>query len=150
MEDETENKLNEGFISRWSKKKSNNKSDIKVLTEKENVNKMTNLENDGEALVSSEIADESEYDELNDEELLEKFNLPNPENIKKEKGLDLFFKDGTIFPLLGSFEIPNPFPSLGLIVFIFIDPSGWMKTVSETSNSPIEFSNSPIFIAVFM
>ncbi len=35
-----------------------------------------------------------------------------------------FFKEGNIFPLLGSFEIPNPFPSLGLIVFIFIDPSG--------------------------
>jgi hypothetical protein len=94
MEEDNKDNAPEGFISRWSKKKSNNKSDIKVLTEKENVNKMTNLENDGEALVSSEIADESEYDELNDEELLEKFNLPNPENIKKEKGLDLFFKDG--------------------------------------------------------
>ena len=94
MEEDNKDNAPEGFISRWSKKKSNNKSDIKVLTEKENVNKLTNLENDGEALVSSEIADESEYDELNDEELLEKFNLPNPENIKKEKGLDLFFKDG--------------------------------------------------------
>ena len=94
MEEDNKDNAPEGFISRWSKKKSNNKSDIKVLTEKENVNKMTNLENDGEALLSSEIADESEYDELNDEELLEKFNLPNPENIKKEKGLDLFFKDG--------------------------------------------------------
>jgi hypothetical protein len=94
MEEDNKDNAPEGFISRWSKKKSNNKSDIKVLTEKENVNKMTNLENGGEALVSSEIADESEYDELNDEELLEKFNLPNPENIKKEKGLDLFFKDG--------------------------------------------------------
>lgn len=94
MEEDNKDNAPEGFISRWSKKKSNNKSDIKVLTEKENVNKMTNLENDGEALVSSEIADESEYDELNDEELLEKFKLPNPENIKKEKGLDLFFKDG--------------------------------------------------------
>ena len=94
MEEDNKDNAPEGFISRWSKKKSNNKSDIKVLTEKENVNKMTNLENDGEALVSSEIADESEYDELNDEELLDKFNLPNPENIKKEKGLDLFFKDG--------------------------------------------------------
>ena len=94
MEEDNKDNTQEGFISRWSKKKSNNKSDVNILTEKENVNKTTNLENDDEALVSSEIADESEYDELNDEELLEKFNLPNPENIKKEKGLDLFFKDG--------------------------------------------------------
>ena len=94
MEEDNKDNAQEGFISRWSKKKSNNKSDVKVLTEKENVNKMTTSENDDEAIVSSEIADESEYDELNDEELLEKFNLPNPENIKKEKGLDLFFKDG--------------------------------------------------------
>ena len=26
---------------------------------------------------------------------------------------NLFFKEGNIFPLLGSFEIPNPCPSLG-------------------------------------
>ena len=94
MEEDNKDNPQEGFISRWSKKKSNNKSDVNILTEKENVNKITKLENDDEIHVSSEIADESEYDELNDEELLEKFNLPNPENIKKEKGLDLFFKDG--------------------------------------------------------
>ena len=34
------------------------------------------------------------YSDLNDQELLEKFKLPDPEKIKKEKGLDLFFKDG--------------------------------------------------------
>jgi|TARA_B110000881_G_scaffold87568_1_gene76722 hypothetical protein len=94
MEEDNKDNTQEGFISRWSKKKANNKSDVKSLAEKENVNKVTNAENDDEALVSSEITDESEYDELNDEELLEKFNLPNPEKIKKEKGLDLFFKDG--------------------------------------------------------
>ena len=43
MEEDNKDNAQEGFISRWSKKKSNNKSDIKVLTEKENVNKMTNL-----------------------------------------------------------------------------------------------------------
>jgi len=94
MEEDNKDDAQEGFISRWSKKKGNNKSDVKSLTEKENVNKVTNTESDDKALVPSEITDESEYDELNDEELLEKFNLPNPEKIKKEKGLDLFFKDG--------------------------------------------------------
>jgi hypothetical protein len=68
MEEDNEDDAQEGFISRWSKKKGNNKSDVKSLTEKENVNKVTNTESDDKALVPSEITDESEYDELNDEE----------------------------------------------------------------------------------
>jgi hypothetical protein len=43
---------------------------------------------------SKKDIDDNNYDELNDEELLEKFKLPNPDKIKKEKGLDVFFKDG--------------------------------------------------------
>ena len=35
-----------------------------------------------------------ENDKLNDEELLKKYNLPNPEKIKTEKSLDVFFKEG--------------------------------------------------------
>jgi hypothetical protein len=45
-------------------------------------------------LSTKDKKDESDYEELNDEELLEKFKLPNPDKIKKEKGLDVFFKDG--------------------------------------------------------
>ena len=94
MAEDNKDNAQEGFFSRWSKKKANNKSDVKSLIEKKDVNKVTNIGNDDKVPVSSEINDESEYDELNDDELLEKFNLPNPEKIKKEKGLDLFFKEG--------------------------------------------------------
>ena len=94
MEEDNKDEEQEGFISRWSKKKANNKSDIKPLTEKENVDKIINAESEDQALITPEIIDESQYDDLNDEQLLEKFKLPNPEKIKKEKGLDLFFKDG--------------------------------------------------------
>ena len=58
MEEDNKDNTQEGFISRWSKKNANNKSDVKSLVEKENVNKVTNAENDDEALVSSEITDE--------------------------------------------------------------------------------------------
>jgi hypothetical protein len=37
---------------------------------------------------------DEENDKLNDEELLKKYNLPNPEKIKTEKSLDVFFKEG--------------------------------------------------------
>ena len=88
---EDENKLNESFISRWSKRKSRNVSDeenpeLKSYEIEEVKNK--------KKLSTKDKKDESDYEELNDEELLEKFKLPNPDKIKKEKGLDVFFKDG--------------------------------------------------------
>ena len=94
MKDEINADSNEGFMSRWSKRKSNlkhdqgNEKNIKGKTElqESNVNE--------QKIVIKEEVDESQYSDLNDQELLEKFKLPNPEKIKKEKGLDLFFKDG--------------------------------------------------------
>ena len=94
MKDEINADSNEGFMSRWSKRKSNlkhdqgNEKNIKGKTElkESNVNE--------QKTVTKEEVDESQYSDLNDQELLEKFKLPDPEKIKKEKGLDLFFKDG--------------------------------------------------------
>tara|TARA_B100000035_G_scaffold29362_1_gene22527 strand:- start:18 stop:776 length:759 start_codon:yes stop_codon:yes gene_type:complete len=85
---EEENKeLEENFLSRWSKKKSKQKTQI------ENSNsKQTDPESSTEAENQSSLDEEN--DKLNDEELLKKYNLPNPEKIKTEKSLDVFFKDG--------------------------------------------------------
>ena len=89
--EEDENKLNESFISRWSKRKSGN-----VSVEKNPELKSYEIEDvkNKKKLSTKDKKDESDYEELNDEELLEKFKLPNPDKIKKEKGLDVFFKDG--------------------------------------------------------
>ena len=82
--EEDENKLNESFISRWSKRKSGIVSDEDNLE----LNKKLRIDEDKKNKKSSEKEiDESNYDELNDEELLEKFKLPNPNKIKKEKFL---------------------------------------------------------------
>ena len=85
---EEENKeLEENFLSRWSKKKSKQKTQI------ENFNsKQTDPESSTEAENQSSLDEEN--DKLNDEELLKKYNLPNPEKIKTEKSLDVFFKKG--------------------------------------------------------
>ena len=94
MKDEINADSNEGFMSRWSKRKSNlkhdqgNKKNLKGKTELQESNV-----NEQKTVIKEEV-DESQYSDLNDQELLEKFKLPNPEKIKKEKGLDLFFKDG--------------------------------------------------------
>ena len=89
--EEDENKLNESFISRWSKRKSGNVSDEENPELKSY--KIEDVKNK-KKLSTKDKKDESDYEELNDEELLEKFKLPNPDKIKKEKGLDVFFKDG--------------------------------------------------------
>ena len=94
MKDEINAESNEGFMSRWSKRKSNlkhdqgNEKNIKGKTELQESNV-----NEQKTAIKEEV-DESQYSYLNDQELLEKFKLPDPEKIKKEKGLDLFFKDG--------------------------------------------------------
>ena len=94
MKDEINADSNEGFMSRWSKRKSNLKHD---QGKEKNIKGKTELQesnvNDQKKVIKEEV-DESQYSDLNDQELLEKFKLPNPEKIKKEKGLDLFFKDG--------------------------------------------------------
>jgi hypothetical protein len=94
MEEENKDNSQEGFISRWAKKKSNKNSKTTFVEKNDDDAEKLNLESGIEELNSEQIEDESQYDELNDEELLEKFKLPNPEKVKKEKGLDLFFKDG--------------------------------------------------------
>ena len=94
MKDEIENNSNEGFMSRWSKRKSRQKSD--QVNTKQSLDK-TKLDDDKikeQNIIETEENDEKQYNELNDQELLDKFKLPDPEKIKKEKGLDLFFKDG--------------------------------------------------------
>ena len=94
MKDEINADSHEGFMSRWSKRKSNlkhdqgNEKNLKGKTELQESNV-----NEQKTVIKEEV-DESQYSDLNDQELLEKFKLPNPEKIKKEKGLDLFFKDG--------------------------------------------------------
>lgn len=94
MKDEINADSNEGFMSRWSKRKSNLKHDQE---NEKNLKGKTELQesnvNEQKTVIKEEV-DESQYSDLNDQELLEKFKLPNPEKIKKEKGLDLFFKDG--------------------------------------------------------
>ena len=86
MEEEN-NELEENFLSRWSKKKSKQKTQI------ENFNsKQIDSESSTETENQSSLVEEN--DKLNDEELLKKYNLPNPENIKTEKSLDVFFKEG--------------------------------------------------------
>ena len=94
MKDEINADSNEGFMSRWSKRKSNLKHD---QGKEKNLKDKTELQesnvNEQKTVIKEEV-DESQYSDLNDQELLEKFKLPNPEKIKKEKGLDLFFKDG--------------------------------------------------------
>ena len=93
MKDEINADSNEGFMSRWSKRKSNlkhdqgNEKNLKGKTELQESNV-----NEQKTVIKEEV-DDSQYSDLNDQELLEKFKLPNPEKIKKEKGLDLFFKD---------------------------------------------------------
>ena len=85
--EEEKKELEENFLSRWSKKKSKQKTQI------ENSNsKQTDPESSTEAENQSSLDEEN--DKLNDEELLKKYNLPNPEKIKTEKSLDVFFKDG--------------------------------------------------------
>jgi hypothetical protein len=94
MKDEINADSNEGFMSRWSKRKSNLKHD---QGKEKNLKDKTELQesnvNEQKTVIKEEV-DESQYSDLNYQELLEKFKLPNPEKIKKEKGLDLFFKDG--------------------------------------------------------
>ena len=94
MEDKEEN-LSDNFISRWSKRKARNniKDNSEVKTDSSEVKK-DSLEQNKEKETSLVEEDEGEYEDLNDDELLEKFKLPNPEKIKKEKGLDVFFKKG--------------------------------------------------------
>jgi len=85
---EEENKeLEENFLSRWSKKKSKQKTQIE-----NSKTKQIDPESSTETENQSSLVEEN--DKLNDEELLKKYNLPNPEKIKTEKSLDVFFKEG--------------------------------------------------------
>ena len=88
--EEDEDKLKESFVSRWSKRKSTVASGEDDLELEKNLE----IEHGNNKKKSDNKDKESDYGELNDEELLEKFKLPNPDKIKKEKGLDVFFKDG--------------------------------------------------------
>ena len=87
-EDNTE--LEENFLSRWSKKKSKQKSEREISK----IESADFNNSQGDEVSKSSTSEVSENDKLNDDELLKKYNLPNPEKIKKEKSLDVFFKDG--------------------------------------------------------
>ena len=82
--------LNENFLSRWSKKKSKQKSEQEISKIETSDSKSPQRDE----ISKSSKSEASENDKLNDDELLKKYNLPNPEKIKKEKSLDVFFKDG--------------------------------------------------------
>ena len=85
---EEENKeLEENFLSRWSKKKSKQKTQIENSNSKQ-IDPESSTEKENQSSL------DEENDKLNDEDLLKKYNLPNPEKIKKEKSLDVFFKKG--------------------------------------------------------
>ena len=82
MKDEIENNSNEGFMSRWSKRKSIKKSDqVNAKTSVDKI-KFKNDEVKEQNIVETEENDEKQYDALNDQELLDKFKLPDPEKIK--------------------------------------------------------------------
>ena len=88
--EEDKKDLNENFLSRWSKKKSKQKTKHEISEiESADFNSFQ-----GDEVSKSSTSEVSENDKLNDDELLKKYNLPNPEKIKKEKSLDVFFKDG--------------------------------------------------------
>ncbi len=82
--------LNENFLSRWSKKKSKQKSENEISK----IESTDFNSSQCDEVSKSSTSEVSENDKLNDDELLKKYNLPNPEKIKKEKSLDVFFKDG--------------------------------------------------------
>ena len=85
---EEENKeLEENFLSRWSKKKSKQKTQIENSNSKQ-IDPESSTEKENQSSL------DEENDKLYDEDLLKKYNLPNPEKIKKEKSLDVFFKEG--------------------------------------------------------
>ena len=88
--EEDKKDLNENFLSRWSKKKSKQKSEH----ETSKIESADFNSSQGDEVSKSSTSETSENDKLNDDELLKKYNLPNPEKIKKEKSLDVFFKDG--------------------------------------------------------
>ena len=87
---EDNKELEENFLSRWSKKKSKQKSEQEI-SKIESADFNSSQDDEVSKSSTSEV---SENDKLNDDELLKKYNLPNPEKIKKEKSLDVFFKDG--------------------------------------------------------
>jgi hypothetical protein len=85
--EEEKKELEENFLTRWSKKKSKQKTQIQ-----NSKTKQTDTKSSTETENQSSLVEEN--DKLNDEELLKKYNLPNPEKIKTEKSLDVFFKEG--------------------------------------------------------
>ena len=87
---EDNKELEENFLSRWSKKKSKQKSEREISK----IESADFNSSKGDEVSKSSTSEVSENDKLNDDELLKKYNLPNPEKIKKEKSLDVFFKDG--------------------------------------------------------
>ncbi len=87
---EDNKELEENFLSRWSKKKSKQKSEREISK----IESADFNSSQGDEVSKSSTSEVSENDKLNDDELLKKYNLPNPDKIKKEKSLDVFFKDG--------------------------------------------------------
>ena len=88
--EEDKKDLNDNFLSIWSKKKSKQKSEHEISK----IETTDFNSSQGDEVSKSSTSEVSENDKLNDDELLKKYNLPNPEKIKKEKSLDVFFKDG--------------------------------------------------------
>ena len=88
--EEDKKDLHENFLSRWYKKKSKQKYEHEITK----IESADFNSSQGDEVSKSSTSEVSENDKLNDHDLLKKYNLPNPEKIKKEKSLDVFFKDG--------------------------------------------------------
>ena len=82
----TENKENKNFLTRWSDKKSGVE---KEQLNKKSAKKKKQIKNQ---ILESDIEIDKKYSKLSDKEILDKLKLPDPNKIKKEKDLDVFFK----------------------------------------------------------
>ena len=86
----TESTNNKSFLERWSDKKSSvEKEKLTKKTVKSKSKSKSKIKN--QILESDEKIDEK-YAKLSDNEILEKLKLPDPNKIKKEEDLNVFFK----------------------------------------------------------
>ena len=80
-----ENKENKNFFKRWSDKKSGLKEDTS------NDDTKAKKKRKNQILESNEDIDKK-YEKMSNQEILKKLNLPDPNKVKKEEELNVFFK----------------------------------------------------------
>ncbi len=77
---------NKNFFKRWSDRKSGLEKDEIKKQSKNNKNKIKNQ------ILESNKEIDKKYADFSDDEVLDKLNLPDPNKIKKEEDLNVFFK----------------------------------------------------------